>query len=258
MRNILLLVSYDGTDFCGWQRQDHANSGISVRTVQRELESALSRLHKSPVILYGSGRTDSGVHAVSQAANFFSPIDSIPVEKYVPALNCLLPLDIRINHASEVPESFNARFSATARTYRYFMHCGESPLASEMRYIWAIHHRPDISVLNEMASCLRGELDCAAFAAVGDESKSSFRYLENAFFCLEGDRLIFEITANAFLWKMVRTITGSLIYFEKSGKSPEFFQSVLESRNRQRAGPTAPAQGLFLWSVNFSGVRKHI
>ncbi len=118
MRNILLSISYDGTDFCGWQRQDFADKGKSVRTVQGELEAALEKLLKQKVKLYGSGRTDSGVHAAGQAANFFSPIDSIPPDRYVQALNSFLPHDIRINSSKEVPEEFNARFSATSRTYR--------------------------------------------------------------------------------------------------------------------------------------------
>src|SRR5574344_1827428 len=116
MRNILLTISYDGTDFSGWQRQDSpAGTKSSIRTVQGELENALEKLHKTAVKLYGSGRTDSGVHASGQAANFFSPIDSIPVENYIQALNALLPHDIRIMASKEVPQDFNARFNATSR-----------------------------------------------------------------------------------------------------------------------------------------------
>jgi len=258
MRNILLTVSYDGTDFCGWQRQDKANQGKPVRTVQGVLEDAMLKLHKTPVPVTGSGRTDSGVHARAQAVTFLSPIDSIPVEKYLFALNAFLPPDVRINGARQVSEDFSARFSATSRTYRYFMYTGESPLASEMRYVWSIHHQPDLKTLNEMASCLRGEIDCATFAAAGDASLSTCRYLENAVFFTQGDKLVFEITANAFLWKMVRSITGSLIHFEKAGKDGDFFKSVLESHDRHRAGPTAPAQGLFLWDVSFEGNRRHV
>jgi tRNA pseudouridine38-40 synthase len=259
MRNILLTISYDGTDFCGWQRQDKADCGNPVRTVQGEIESALLKLHKVPVPLYGSGRTDSGVHAAAQAANFFSPVDSIPIEKYPLAINCLLPPDIRINDARDVPQDFNARFSATARTYRYFIHTGISPLASEMRFVWPVHRHPDIAVLNKMASCLKGEIDCASFAAAGDESVSSFRYLEGArFFEQDENHIVFEISANAFLWKMVRSITGSLLFFEKGGKSPDYFNEVLQSRDRKRAGPTAPSQGLFLWRVDFNGERRHL
>ncbi|MBQ7539086.1 MAG: tRNA pseudouridine(38-40) synthase TruA [Treponema sp.] len=259
MRNILLTVSYDGTDFCGWQRQDKSDGGRPVRTVQGEIEKALEKIHKEHVSLTGSGRTDSGVHAFAQAANFYSPIDSIPVEKYIPAINAFLPDDIRIVGSSEVAQDFSSRFSATSRTYRYFIHTG-NPFASEMRFVWPIHHKPDITVLNKMASYLRGEIDCATFAAAGDASLSTFRYIENARFFVDDKNpevIVFEICANAFLWKMVRSLTGSLIFFEKSGRSPEYFKEVLDSRDRKRAGPTAPPSGLFLYQVSFDGVRRH-
>lgn len=261
MRNILLTISYDGTDFCGWQRQDFADKGKSVRTVQAEIERALEKIHKEPIKLYGSGRTDSGVHAAGQAANFFSPIDSIPVEKYIQAINAFLPHDIRVNEAKEVAQDFNARFSATSRTYRYFIHCGKSPMASEMRYVWSIKRFPNLKTLNEMASHLRGEIDCATFAAAGDQSLSTMRFLDNAVFypdSTNGERIVFEISANAFLWKMVRSLTGTLIAFEKAGKDADYFKYVLESKNRKLAGATAPAQGLFLWNVAFDGIRRHV
>ncbi len=256
MKNILLTVSYDGTDFCGWQRQD-GNSKKNVRTVQGELEGALQKMLKQPVQVHGSGRTDSGVHALAQAANFVSPYDSIPIEKYVPALNGILPKDIRIVSSQEVSQDFHARFSAVCRTYRYFIHCGVTPFAHEARYVWAIHHRPDISVLNEMASCLKGEIDCTTFAAAADSSLSKHRYLEKAAFHEDGEKLVFEIAANAFLWKMVRSIVGSLIYYERQGRNPAFFADVLASCDRRLAGPTAPPTGLFLWNVSFEGTRHH-
>jgi len=259
MRNILLTVSYDGTDFCGWQSQDKSDGGRPVRTVQGEIEKALEKIHKEHVNLTGSGRTDSGVHAFAQAANFYSPIDSIPVEKFIPAINAFLPDDIRIVGSSEVAQDFSSRFSATSRTYRYFIHTG-NPFASEMRFVWPIHHKPDITVLNKMASYLRGEIDCATFAAAGDASLSTFRYIENARFFVDDKNpevIVFEICANAFLWKMVRSLTGSLIFFEKSGRSPEYFKEVLDSHDRKRAGPTAPPSGLFLYQVSFDGVRRH-
>lgn len=257
MRNILLTVSYDGTDFCGWQRQDFSDCGKSVRTVQEVIETALEKLHKQKVKLIGSGRTDSGVHAKAQAANFFSPIDSIPVKKYVLALNSFLPNDIRIMDSEEVSNDFNSRFSATSRVYRYFISPTDT-LATEMKYVWSINHIPNLDVLNEMASCLRGEIDCATFAAAGDQSKSTFRYIDNAHFFYEGKNLVFEIEANAFLWKMVRSITGSLIHFEKMGKNVDYFKQVLLSCDRKQVGPTAPANGLFLWKINFDGIRRHV
>ena len=228
--------------------------------VQGELEKALQKIHKQQVNLTGSGRTDSGVHAFAQAANFYSPIDSIPVEKYIPAINAFLPNDIRVIGSKEVGEEFSSRFSATSRTYRYFLHTG-NPLASEMRYVWPIYHKPNLSVLNKMASFLRGELDCATFAAAGDASLSTCRYIEDAHFFVDEKNpeiIVFEITANAFLWKMVRSLTGTLIFFEKSGKNLEFFKQALDSHDRKKAGPTAPPTGLFLYKVSFEGERRHV
>lgn len=263
MRNILLTISYDGTDFCGWQRQDHAPNLKQVRTVQEELEKALEKMHKSHIVLHGSGRTDSGVHAAAQAANFFSPVDSIPVKNYIPALNALLPHDIRIMDASEKDENFDARFSATSRVYRYFISCSQTVLANQMPYVWSIFRTPDIEKLNQMASCLKGEIDCASLAAAGDQSLSTKRYLEKAFFYTvpgfpSGDLLVFEIEANAFLWKMVRTAVGTLIEFERDGKDSSYFKEVLDSRDRTRAGVTAPPYGLFLWQIKFDGIRRHV
>ncbi len=257
MRNILLTISYDGTDFCGWQRQDFADKGKSVRTVQQILEDSLEKLHKQKISLTGSGRTDSGVHAFAQSANFFSPIDSIPVEKYPVALNCFLPDDVRVMQAKIVPDDFSARFSATSRTYRYFIHTG-NPLASQMRYVWPIHYKPNIDLLNQMANVLKGEMNCATFAASGDQSLSTNRYIDKAHFFYEDEILVFEIEANAFLWKMVRSITGSLIHFEKTGKDVEYFKEAVFSADRKKAGPTAPANGLFLYRINFDGIRRHV
>lgn len=261
MTNILLTISYDGTDFCGWQRQDKADRGNAVRTVQGEIEAALEKMFRAHIPLYGSGRTDSGVHAAAQAANFFSPVDGIPEQNYVRALNGMLPADIRIMRAAPVPDSFNARFCATSRTYRYFIYPEGIPLASRMRYVWCIPKRPDIGVLNAMCSCLHGETDCATFSAAGDQSLSTCRYIDAArFFYEDGDDgcLVFEIAANAFLWKMVRSITGTLIQCEQKGLDAADFRGILESRDRHRAGMTAPPQGLFLWDVSFAGVRRHV
>ncbi len=261
MNNILLTVSYDGTDFCGWQRQDKADYGNPVRTVQGEIEAALEKMLKVPVKLYGSGRTDSGVHAMGQCANFYSPSDKIPPENYIRALNGLLPPDIRIMEARGVDEKFNSRFNATSRVYRYFIQTVKPSLASESRYRWYLHYRPDIEVLNSMCSHLRGEIDCATFAAAGDKSLSTSRYIDDAFFYwdrVNPDLLVFQIEASSFLWKMVRSLTGTLIQSEQKGKDSAYFKSILESCDRKNAGVTAPPTGLFLYQIKFDGIRRHV
>ena len=256
-KNIHLTISYDGTNFCGWQRQDKAAAGRPVRTVQGELERALEKLAKEPVEVIGSGRTDSGVHAYGQAANFFSPITSMGAESYVPARNSLRPKDIRVRSARLADSSFHSRFSATSRSYRYFLYPNLTPPAHLMNYLWPLRRRPNLQVLNEMAACLQGELDCTTFAAAGDASPSKFRYIETAVFYPQGDQLVFEIAANAFLWKMVRSIVGSLVFYESQGRDGAFFKNILEAKDRSLAGPTAPPQGLFLWNVKFDGRRRH-
>jgi tRNA pseudouridine38-40 synthase len=250
LRNVALKISYDGTKFLGWQRQSEAGE-CKGRTVQEEIEKALARMHGHDVPLIGSGRTDSGVHAAGQVANFYTDIARIPAERFIPALNSMLPHDVRILESREVGESFHARFDARERTYRYFLYCGTHPLAHEMPYIWHLGHWPDVARLNRMASYLSGEIDCSTFTASGDQSKSRFRYLYGAHFFPEGERLVFEISANAFLWKMVRSITGTLIYLDEKNMPPEEFSRRLTSCDRREAGPTAPGEGLFLWSIRY-------
>lgn len=264
-RNILLTISYDGTDFCGWQRQDDAaGHGEAERTVQGEIEKALEKIHKEKTQLYGSGRTDSGVHAAGQAANFFSPLDSMPAENYVRAINAFLPHDVRILSACEVPENFSARKSATSRLYRYFIVTGDSTPADNMRFCWHVkNYKPNLERLNKYCQCLHGEIDCASFAASGDESLSTCRYIDDAKFFMQKDRwgndmLVFQIEGNAFLWKMVRTLTGTLVNLDKNAAPDDAMKKILEAKDRKAAGVTAPPNGLFLYEIKFDGIRRHL
>ncbi len=252
MRNIVLTISYDGTNFSGWQRQ------TGDRTVQEEIEKALAIIHKQEITLHGSGRTDSGVHAIGQIAHFNSPIDTIPLDRYPSAINASLPFDIRVHSAQEKDNNFHSRFSAVNRTYRYFFHIEDSPpYAHESSYVWWVRYKPNIVNLNKMAQHLQGEIDCASFTAAGDKSKSTIRYIEKAHFFIENNVLVFEICANAFLWKMVRTIVGTLIDLDSKGLGPVDFASIIESKNRKAASATAPSRGLFLWCIDFDGERKY-
>jgi len=254
LRNIMLTLAYDGSDFFGWQRQDARKKcpiSANTRTVQSVVEEALEKLHKAPVALTGSGRTDTGVHAAGQVANFYTSIKSMEACRFVPALNSLLPHDVRVLDASETKVGFHARFDARLRTYRYFFITRRNAMPWELRYAWHIKRQPDIALLNEYARLFRGEMDFTAFAIPGDKSKSRFRYIANACFFFDRERLVFEITANAFLWKMVRSIVGTLIRFEEKKMRPYYLREVIESRDRKLTGPTAPAEGLFLWKIEF-------
>lgn len=244
-RNIRLLLAYDGTDFYGWQRQ------ARQRTVQGVIEEALAKIHKKPVRLTGSGRTDTGVHAAAQVANFYSSIQSMQAEHFVPALNSLLPRDVRVLEARETREDFHSRFDARLRTYRYYFIVRREAFPWELRYAWHLRRQPDLGRLNEYSRLFRGEMDCSAFAVPGDKSKSRSRYISGSSFFIEGEKLVFEISANAFLWKMVRTIAGTLIRFDEKELTSACLQEVIESRNYALSGPAAPPQGLFLWKIDY-------
>jgi tRNA pseudouridine38-40 synthase len=258
-RNIKLIIAYDGTEFCGWQRQpDHLHDRCSglikeTRTVQGVIEDALEKIHKSPVSLTGSGRTDSGVHAAGQAANFVTNLDSIPQDRFTHALNSLLPQDVRILNSCETDKEFHARFSAKSRTYRYqFICCPNSPsLPYESRYNLQLRRHPRIELLNAYGRLLYGETDCSIFAGSGDASKSKNRFIYKAYFYVEKNRLIFEICANAFLKNMVRSVAGTFLHYEESDTAPEKLREIIASGERSLAGPTAPPQGLFLWHVEY-------
>jgi tRNA pseudouridine38-40 synthase len=244
-RNIKLTIAYDGTDFCGWQRQEN------TRTVQGVIEKALEKMHEKHINLTGSGRTDSGVHAIGQAANFYTEIDSIPASRFAPALNSLLPHDVRILEAAEVPANFHARFSASARVYRYQFICRKM-LPTEMRYHIHLHAFPPVELLNAYGRLLFGETDCSIFAGAGDNAgKSKKRYIYRAYFYTEKEKLIFEICANAFLRNMVRSIAGTFLHYGETGTEPEKLKEIIDSKKRSLAGPTLSPQGLFLWNVEY-------
>jgi tRNA pseudouridine38-40 synthase len=249
-RNIKLLIAYDGTDFSGWQKQG-APGGRAGRTVQGLIEEALERIHKRETRLTGAGRTDAGVHAAGQTANFYTPIHGMAAERFVPALNSLLPQDLRILKAAECRSDFHARFDAKSRSYRYYFICGRPGLPHELRYSLQLWRRPSVNRLNAYTRRLLGELDCSVFAGAGDKSLSRSRYINRAYFFTEGDSLVFEICANAFLWKMVRSIAGTLLYYEEKGLSEEALGEIIRSLDRTKAGPTLPPRGLFLWHIDY-------
>ena len=244
-----MLIAYDGTGFSGWQRQ--GASGGAERTVQGLIEKALEKMHKEPVALTGSGRTDAGVHAAGQTANFYTNISSINPARFAPALNGLLPRDVRILEAAGTRPDFHARFDAAMRTYRYHFIAGPYALPHESRYNLQIYRHPRVELLNAYGRLLPGERDCSIFTGAGDSSKSRNRYIFRAFFFVEGDRLIFEISANAFLWKMVRSIAGTFLHYERQELPHEKLREIIASGERSLAGPTLPPQGLFLWKIDY-------
>jgi tRNA pseudouridine38-40 synthase len=239
-RNIKITVAYDGSDFFGWQVQK------TGRTVQGVIEASLERMHGHPLRIQGAGRTDSGVHATGQVANFFSDLDSIPADRFREALNAYLPPDIRIMHSAEVEPEFNAKNSARMRIYGYNLYDAVVGYPHLRRYCWKIRYRPNIGNLNRMAACLVGEKDFTTFAAAGDASKSKIRKVHSAHFFPSGPFLVFRVAASSFLWKMVRSFTGTILELDQNGQGAQSMREILEARDRSRAGSTAPARGLFL------------
>ncbi len=244
-RTVRLDLSYDGTDFSGWQRQRNA------RSVQEELEKALASLHGRPVEAVGAGRTDAGVHAERQTAHFRTDMSSVPGDRFRLALNRFLPRDVRILESREADPDFHARYDARLRTYRYFIETSRECPPWRSRYAWHLRRGLDLRSLNAMASALIGERDFSAFSSARDPAENRYRYVYSASWRYEDGRIVFEISANAFLWRMVRSLVGSMVEYEGEGRDPSRMREVLESKDRSLAGSTAPACGLFLWNVEY-------
>lgn len=249
MRQIRLVVEYDGTDLSGWQRQ--ANGP----TVQQHLEEALAQLLTHPVQVLGASRTDAGVHARGQVASFRTD-RAIPLHGIRRGLNSLLPMSIAIRDASEVPDDFHPRFSATGKHYRYtlLVRADRSPRWRDRA--WHHPERLDVAAMRAAATHLIGEHDFSAFRAAGCTAKTPHRRVD-AIDLDDGDPelLVVDVRGNAFLRMMVRIIVGTLTEVGTRRMSPGQVAEILASKDRTRAGITAPAHGLELIEVRYDGTR---
>ena len=245
MKNYKLTIEYDGTNYHGWQIQ--AND----TTIQETIETALSTMTREKIRLSGSGRTDAGVHALGQAAN--SKTDSrIPADAFFAGLNSLLPDDIVITACEAVDDNFHARFSAKIKTYQYRIFNRRVPIAVGRQYAWHIRKGLDISAMQEAAAHIIGIHDFKSFEGAGSPRAHTTRTVINAEFAeTNNGYLVFEITANGFLRYMVRNLVGTLADVGLLKTSPEKFKQILEAKNRDLAGATAPPQGLFLVEVSY-------
>ena len=245
VRNVKVVIEYDGTDFCGFQYQP------GVPTIQGELERVISRIVKEEVTVYGSGRTDAGVHAAGQVVNFRTG-GSIPVNKLCIAMNSLLPPSIAALEASEVDEAFHARYSAKSRLYHYDILNRETRSAIEGRFCWHVRWPLDVDAMDEAAQCLLGVHDFTSFASADrDDEGSRVRNVSEIGVRRAGEHVLLTIRANAFLRSMVRAIVGTLVEVGL-GKRPRLeIREVLDARDRARAGKTAPPQGLCLVEVEY-------
>ncbi|AHI04855.1 pseudouridylate synthase I [Bdellovibrio bacteriovorus W] len=243
-------VAYDGTGFCGWQKQKQENQ-ISVAQV---IEAALERVFDEKIVLFASGRTDAGVHALNQVCHFTTSRKLDPAKKWdlCWALNSYLPPSIVVKKAWIAPEEFHATLSATHKTYRYLILNQPRPSAHLSRYMdWA--RRPiDIEHLQESSKIILGKQDFKSFQSVGTPITDTVREVYRADWKWRNPRVLqFDITGSGFLKQMVRNIVGTSLFIERKGEKPNKMKEIIEAQDRKIAGPPAPAQGLYLMRVYY-------
>ena len=251
MRTLKLTLSYDGTDYVGWQRQDDG------RSIQGELERALAEIEGRPVPVNGAGRTDAGVHALGQVASV-RLAHGIDTDALVRALNAKLPLAIRVRRAEEAGDRFHARFGAKQKTYRYQIETGRVADPFLSRYAWRVTDPLGLDPMRVAAGSLTGEQDFAAFQAADAGAGSTVRTVRSVTIeprtptsFLDTPGLTVTVTGDGFLRHMVRIMVGTLVDVGSGRREAGSMAGVLASRDRARAGPTAPPQGLFLVSVDY-------
>lgn len=241
-RNIKLTIAYKGTRYAGWQIQKNAP------TVEAEIKAAIRKITGEDTTVYGAGRTDAGVHALGQTANFFTT-SSIPAERVALALNANLPADIRIVKSEAVPASFHSRFCAIGKIYSYRIDTGAvyNPLFAELA--WHLPYPMDIDRMRGASRCLIGTHDFRCFMASGSSVKDTVRTIEAIDIKKENHFVILTFRGNGFLYNMVRIMVGTLLAMN-NGRIPfGTLSDIIEAENRKCAGPTAPACGLYLNKV---------
>ena len=244
MRNIKLTIEYDGKCYNGWQKQpDKPN-------IQGEIERAIYNITKEEVELIGSGRTDAGVHALGQVANFKTN-SNIAIEKLPLAINSQLKNSIIIKNAEEVDERFHSRYNAKHKTYRYIINNSKTGTALYRNLEYCFPIKLDVAKMKEAAKYFEGEHDFKAFKSSGTSGKNSVRTIYKAVVKEEGENIIIELTGNGFLYNMVRIISGTLLEVGLGKISPKEIPEIIESKDRQRAGKTLPAHGLYLVEVKY-------
>lgn len=244
MRNIKLTIEYDGKEFNGWQKQP------TKLNIQGEIEKAIEIVLGEKVDLIGSGRTDAGVSALGQVANFKIE-NEMPIEKIPYAINSQLKKSIRIKNAEEVDLDFHSRFSVKQKTYRYSINNSEQGTAIYRNLQYHFPIKLDEKKMNEAVQYLVGEHDFKSFKASGTSSKSSVRTIYNAKVERDGDIVNIDLTGNGFLYNMIRIISGTLVEVGIGNIKPKEVKTILEAKDRQKAGKTLPANGLCLMNVKY-------
>ena len=246
MRNIKLTISYDGTDFNGWQVQPRG------RTVQGEIEKAIGKVFGKPHRLHAASRTDAGVHAEKQVANFKAALSStIPASKISTALNTHLPDEIAVISAEEVSPEFHSRFDAKSKHYRYYIINGRQRNPFSEKYAWRVPYELDVSLIKKEARILLGRHDFKSFQARDKRERHSVRKMSRISVTKKNSFLMIDMEADGFLFNMVRNITGTLVDIGRGYLPEGSMRSILKKKDRTQAGPTAPPKGLFLLSVKY-------
>ena len=244
MKRVRLIISYDGTNYCGWQIQ------INGITIEEIINKELSNLLGEEIAVIGASRTDSGVHAIGNVA-VFDTETRIPPEKISFALNQRLPDDIRIQKSEEVPADFHPRYCDSTKTYEYKILNRKFPDPLNRLYTHFVYLPLDVEKMKEAATYIVGEHDFASFCSAGSQVKTTTRTVYTLDVDKENDIISIRISGNGFLYNMVRIIVGTLIKVGLGVYPPEYVKEILESKNRYKAGPKAPARGLTLIGIKY-------
>ncbi len=246
---ILLKVSYDGSGYYGWQRQNN------FITVQQRLEEALSELLKQDITVRGASRTDTGVHSLGQRAVFRAET-TIPLEKLPYAVNAFLPDDIVVTDAEEVDEEFHPQYSVTDKTYTYKILNDKFRIPMLNRYTDFVHEKLDIDAMNGACKYFLGEHDFKAFCASGSTAKTTVRTIYDMSVKKDGNIVSITVNGNGFLYNMIRIIVGTLVLVGKGKLEPEDIEFIIKSKDRTKAGKTMAPNGLTLMEVNYGKTEK--
>ena len=253
MPNLKLEIEYDGTRFYGWQVQNCQKARLKYnasRTIQNILEQTLKKILQEDIKLIVAGRTDSGVHALSQVANFKTG-SKIPLDKLRWGLNCLLPEDIKVSRVKKVPLDFNSRFSAKSKVYRYTILNRKYSSALSAKHLYFFPHHLDIGLIRREAKALVGKHNFKSFQASEQRERNPVRAIKSIKISRDKNLLHIDIEADSFLYNMVRNIAGTLLEIGRGRFAEGSMSKILESRNRTCAGPTLPAKGLCLMKVRY-------
>lgn len=246
-KNIKLILEYDGSRYDGWQKQ-----GNTDNTIQGKIEAILYKWSGEEIEIHGSGRTDAGVHARGQVANFHIDGKICPDAKdAMNYLNRYLPEDIRVLSAEAMPERFHSRLLATRKTYSYAVETAERKSVFERRYVWGLGEVLDVEAMKQAAEYFLGEHDFKSFCSNKKMKKSTVRRIDSIVIEKQGTKVVLSYTGNGFLYNMVRILTGTLVEVGLGKRKPEEMEKVLLFMNREAAGMTAPPEGLFLMSVDY-------